>query len=275
METLSVDDYNMVIRPKLQGTWNLHKYLPRNMDFFIMLSSISGIIGNISQSSYAAGNTFMDSFSAFRNLQNLPATTLDLGVITEVGYLSAAENKDLLASMQKQGFESTNESMLMALVLGAINKPQRPDTQQIVTGLGRWEEGKSLGNFSEALFAHFRRRGYSGDKSRGLARGYRIAEALSASQTIDEADNIACTALINYIASRLGTAPENINTSKSLSEYGVDSMAVVEMRTWIAEEMASTMPILELLAGLSLLQLSAKIVSRSNLVRLESTSNLG
>ncbi|KAL1857997.1 Type I Iterative PKS [Paecilomyces lecythidis] len=271
IEKLSVEDYNMVVQPKFQGTWNLHKYLPREMDFFTMLSSVSGIIGNATQSAYAAGNTFMDAFSTFRNRQGLPATTLDLGVITGVGYLS--ENKELLAAMEKQGFEGTDEQMLMALILTAITKPQRQGQQaQILTGLGRWEEGKSLGNFAEALFAHFRRQSHTSDQAGGDSDADRTQEELRASQTLDEATNVVCTALTNKIATRLGTVPENINTSKGLSEYGVDSLVAVEMRTWIAKEMASTIPILELLASSSLLQLSAKIASRSTFVKLQEPS---
>ena len=265
IQNLSADDYNLVTQPKFQGTWNLHKHLPRNMDFFTMLSSISGVIGNASQSSYAAGNTFMDAFSAFRNRQGLPAITLDLGVITGAGYLS--ENRELLASMQQQGFQGTDERMLMALIHKAIATPRRPGLQgQILTGLGRWEKQKSLSNFAEALFAHFRRQAKSGDQDRGISDTYLTQEQLHASQSMDEATNVVCTALKNNIAARLGTAPGDINTSKSLSEYGVDSLVAVEMRTWIAKEMASTTPILELLAGSSLLQLSGKIASRSSLV---------
>lgn len=272
LEKLSVDDYNLVVQPKFQGTWNLHKYLPRDMDFFTMLSSVSGIIGNATQSAYAAGNTFMDAFATFRNRQGLPAITLDLGAISGVGYLS--ENKELLAAMEQQGFEATNEKTLMALILTAITKPQRNGVQsQMITGLGKWEEGKSLGNFSEALFAHFRRQSNSGEQGSGDSDADRTQEELRASQSLDEATNVVCTALCAKLAGRLGTDPSNINTAKGLSEYGVDSLVAVELRTWIAKEMASTIPILELLASSSLLQLSTKIASRSTLVKVPETSS--
>ena len=34
------------IRPKVQGSWNLHAHLPKNLQFFIMLSSSAGIGGS-------------------------------------------------------------------------------------------------------------------------------------------------------------------------------------------------------------------------------------
>ena len=58
---------------------------------------------------------------------------------------------------------------------------------------------------------------------------------------------------------------EDIKASRSMSEYGMDSLVAVEMRNWLFREMDATVPILELLANESLLQLSAKIVKRSKL----------
>jgi hypothetical protein len=88
IERLTVDDYNAVVQAKLQGTWSLHHCLPRDLDFFVMLSLISGIIGNATQAAYAAGSSFMNAFDAYRNILDLPALTLDFGVIAELGYFS-------------------------------------------------------------------------------------------------------------------------------------------------------------------------------------------
>lgn len=43
------------IRPKVHGSWNLHKYLPQDMDFFVLLSSSVGIAGSRGQGNYSAG----------------------------------------------------------------------------------------------------------------------------------------------------------------------------------------------------------------------------
>jgi hypothetical protein len=43
---MSYDDWITCTRAKIQGSWNLHEALPKHLDFFVMLSSISGIIGN-------------------------------------------------------------------------------------------------------------------------------------------------------------------------------------------------------------------------------------
>ena len=45
--------YEEALAPKMLGSWNLHELLPRDMEFFVLLSSFAGVIGNRGQSNYA------------------------------------------------------------------------------------------------------------------------------------------------------------------------------------------------------------------------------
>lgn len=264
---MTLEEYTAVIRPKVQGTWNLHEQLPKEMDFFLMLSSVSGVIGNATQTAYAAGSTFMDAFAVYRNSLGLPAVTLDLGVITGAGYL--AENQSLAEAMQRQGFEGTNEEKLIALIQSALAEPRRQGLlAQTVTGLGTWRDGESLSNFDSPLFSHFRRQALKGKESgaQDAGTGSRIRDGLRQAKTLEEAADRICVALIDKISSRSQIPVENVSSTNPMAEYGIDSLVAVEMRNWIIREMDSTVPILELLANNSLLQLSGIIAQRSRLV---------
>ena len=52
---MTVDDFKAAVRPKVQATKNLHDLLPKNLDFFICLSSVGGIVGSRGQGNYNAG----------------------------------------------------------------------------------------------------------------------------------------------------------------------------------------------------------------------------
>ncbi|KAJ8132109.1 hypothetical protein O1611_g1520 [Lasiodiplodia mahajangana] len=52
------EKWTRTIKSKVHASWNLHALLPRDMDFFILLSSLVGIYGAIGQSNYAAGWCF-------------------------------------------------------------------------------------------------------------------------------------------------------------------------------------------------------------------------
>jgi len=58
------DACEQVLAPKVQGTLVLHSALKgRNLDFFILCSSINSIVGGFGQSDYCAANAFCDSFA--------------------------------------------------------------------------------------------------------------------------------------------------------------------------------------------------------------------
>ncbi|RDH32115.1 hypothetical protein BDQ94DRAFT_160155 [Aspergillus welwitschiae] len=84
-ENMSLEDWQTAVRPKVQGSWNLHKLLPRGLDFFLMLSSMNGIAGHVGQANYAAGNTFQDALAHHRTQCGENAATLDLGLFTFTG----------------------------------------------------------------------------------------------------------------------------------------------------------------------------------------------
>ncbi|OKP15072.1 Lovastatin diketide synthase LovF [Penicillium subrubescens] len=267
IEKMTAEDYNTVLRPKYAGTWNLHNYLPEDIEFFVMLSSISGVIGNATQSAYAAGSAFMDSFAAYRNHLGLPAVSLDLGTVTSVGYL--AENNELAEKMAKQGFQSTDIKTLLSLIQLAISQPPSNTHSQIVTGLGDWKPGKSLANFDVPLFSHFRRSFQTDDSyEEGTDHTEILHENLRAAKTRDEAVLVVCEALSEKIAAQLNFPVDRISLGSPLSEFGIDSIDAVELRNWIAKTMESTVPILEILASGSVLQLAGKIASRLQLLNI-------
>ncbi|KAK6074977.1 polyketide synthase [Seiridium cupressi] len=93
LEKMTFEDYGEVICSKVDGSWNLHKALTDTpVDFFVVLSSVVGIVGNRVQTAYAAANTFLDALARHRLSRGLAAISLDLTAIQDVGY--PAENTE-------------------------------------------------------------------------------------------------------------------------------------------------------------------------------------
>ena len=63
---MTFDDWRTSVAHKVRGFWNLHCLLPKDMDFFLCLSSVAGIVGSDGQANYAAGNTYMDALAHYR-----------------------------------------------------------------------------------------------------------------------------------------------------------------------------------------------------------------
>ncbi|ETS72939.1 hypothetical protein PFICI_15331 [Pestalotiopsis fici W106-1] len=68
-----------VLRPKVDGAWNLHELSPDTVRSFILFSSFSSVFGNVGQAAYTAGNAFLDALAHFRLGRGLPALSLAWG----------------------------------------------------------------------------------------------------------------------------------------------------------------------------------------------------
>jgi NAD(P)-dependent dehydrogenase (short-subunit alcohol dehydrogenase family) len=86
LEHLTPDRFARVMAPKVLGAWNLH-LLTRTMplDFFVLFSSVSALLGSPGQGSYSAANAFMDGLANYRRAHGLPALSVNWGPWSEVG----------------------------------------------------------------------------------------------------------------------------------------------------------------------------------------------
>ncbi|ETR74506.1 MAG: hypothetical protein OMM_00152 [Candidatus Magnetoglobus multicellularis str. Araruama] len=79
-------NFEKVMPPKIDGSWNLHVLTKDlELDFFICFSSISSVIGSWGQSNYAAANSFMDTLMHYRHSIGLPGLSINWGPWAESG----------------------------------------------------------------------------------------------------------------------------------------------------------------------------------------------
>jgi hypothetical protein len=102
IRNMTFDELNDVIRPKVLGSVNLDRiFYDINLDFFLLISSINCVIGNLGQANYAAANTFMCSLAAQRRKRGLRAATMNGGAIMGAGYMERESRRALDLIVQK------------------------------------------------------------------------------------------------------------------------------------------------------------------------------
>lgn len=118
------------IDPKLFGTWNLHNAIKGKdaaLDFFLMTSSVSGSVGTATESNYCSVDYFFDIFAGNRHSLGLPATSVGLGMISEVGYLH--ENPEIEVLLLRKGIQAINENELLRIIDLALTPPRSTATR--------------------------------------------------------------------------------------------------------------------------------------------------
>lgn len=87
------EPYRRVLAPKVNGAWHLHE-LSRDfpLEYFIMFSSASSLLGNPGQGAYAAANAFLDALAFYRRANGLTAQTINWGPWSEAGMATTVVN---------------------------------------------------------------------------------------------------------------------------------------------------------------------------------------
>lgn len=89
-----------------------------NLDFFILSSSLSGVIGRAGQANYAAASTFLQAFSQYRHGLKLPCSVIDIGVMENTTHVDRQNEK---RPFKATGLGSPTEQDLFDAIEISIN----------------------------------------------------------------------------------------------------------------------------------------------------------
>ncbi|KAF4958908.1 hypothetical protein FSARC_10906 [Fusarium sarcochroum] len=242
-EDMTFQEWETTTRPKVEGTWNLHNAslaAKCQLDFFLLFSSLSGILGQVGQANYASANTFLDAFARYRAAMGLPCTSLGLGAMEGIGYLD--ENQDLLRKMKGTGWRPVREKELVeALDLALMPQSSRQEySDAFLLGvaptvpLGSAESSTRLSKDVRMAAYHNIGRGHgdstpANDGLRSFLSSIKKDPSILNSQ---ESINVLALEIGKKLASLLLTGDVELNISVSTADMGLDSLVAIELRGW-------------------------------------------
>ncbi|PVH93893.1 ketoacyl-synt-domain-containing protein [Periconia macrospinosa] len=286
-ENMTYSDWTTSTHAKVLASENLDKLLPSGMQFFIMLSSLSGIVGVQGQANYAAGNTFQDALALSRIQRGEKAVSLDLGVMNKVGVV--AENEDIARAAQAHMLSVEEEELHALLDHYCFSSPPTTTTQaepsqvgtigeqQLLVGLPTTHFLQSNGGtiptaYSQPLFSRLSlldqndtATSTSSTQASPQSSKTDYTALFGAAPSSVEAAAVVVDGLISKLSQTLSLSTDELDPLKPLQHYGVDSLIAVEMRNWFAKEFSSNVAIFTFLGAPSIAEVGRLVVDGSTL----------
>ncbi|ESZ94375.1 BcPKS8, polyketide synthase [Sclerotinia borealis F-4128] len=264
-EKMTYEEYTTVIESKVQGAWNFHNALQsQQLDFFVAISSAAGAVGNRGQAAYSAANTFLNAFVQYRLTKGLPASSLDLTAVSDAGYL--AENLEAAAEVSKNlGSDTICEAEVLALLGAAIiGRLSSTCNNHTITGMRITDPPPFWtpdAKFKHLRLAHEALLSCPSSPSANIS----FNTALKNASTLEEAQEVVTRGLLHILPSVLMLEAEDMDVTRSLSNYALDSLVAIEVRNFIAREFEANLQVLELLSSGSIETLARGICGKSKL----------
>ncbi|KAI0133897.1 putative polyketide synthase [Xylariales sp. AK1849] len=253
---LEFQDWQQTTSSRVQGAWLLHELYP-NLDFFVSLSGMTGIVGNSAQSVYTGTSTFLEAFTDYRVKLGLPASVIHLPPVEGIGRVAELDiGKRLKSSIG--GILTGAE--VFTLVEGAIIGPS--------SGLGI--DGRylswSLVSASDVEILPWEHLNPLSVMRRQRKGPHSMNHSHTGKKTSQDAlktgsPEFLLAVLGDKVSSMTAMDRDEITPTRSLIDYGLDSLISLELRNWIRRNFEVDMQVNDINASTDLKAVMDYIVS--------------
>ncbi len=203
--------------PKVYGAWNMHVATAEQpLDWFCSFSSAAALVGSPGQGAYAAANSWLDAFTQWRRAQGLPANAVAWGAWAEIG---AAVDTELAA----EGAETAIAPDEGAYAFEALLRFNRSYTGYAPIVGTPWLMALAQRSKFHELFQS------NGQNKADTSKFRAELNALPLEEWP--------TRIRRLVSDQISTIlRRTIDPDRPLSEYGLDSLGNLEVRTRIETE---------------------------------------
>lgn len=257
IQSLSNDQIEKSLAVKIKGGWNIHNYCCKNkvnLDFFVVFSSISSVVGNLGQSNYCTGNAALEGLIHYRRKQGLVGTVLNLAGVYDVGAVSR-DASILNSSLRNQMI--SKQDILHALQLIAERQPHLLSSRPLQ---GHQQHTNETVPRQLIIFPFESGLTIGGDLPIFDTLKWSLASnAVHADQMVAQLASLPPPERKQAIASSLkkdlsvilGIEETSLKVDQALSSLGIDSILAVELKNKIDSQWNMNLPVFELTSGKS------------------------
>jgi myxalamid-type polyketide synthase MxaE and MxaD len=277
-----------VLAAKVSGAWNLHRHtLSDELDCFVLFSSAAALMGSPGQANYSAANAGLDALAHQRRREGLPALSVNWGPWADVGMAAAQANRG--QRVAQHGVASIPPDAGVA-ILARLLASDAPQVAAIALDVARlvesWPAAAKM-----PLLARLLGRSHAAPPAPARTSAARPAApaptaappkpalspaAPAASAAPPTAGSIRERLLAAAGAERrkllddylrvqtarvLQLSAADLDFRQPLNRMGIDSLMAVELRNILESELGVGVPLVTLLEGSSLADLSKSLLA--------------
>jgi myxalamid-type polyketide synthase MxaE and MxaD len=225
-----------VFAAKVTGAWLLHE-LSRELplDFFVLFSSTTALIGSARLGHYAAANQFLDALAHHRRQAGLPALSVNWGTWDEMRAVSEAGRR----SFAQAGLLP----MRTADALAALGRLAGGPAVQAVVASVDWDALVALyeAKRSRPFLAELRARPSGAPAVAARSHAVDLAARLEAVPT-EARHDLLVAHVRGEAAVVLGLAESRIDPEQGLFDMGMDSLMAVDLKARLEAAVGHRLP---------------------------------
>ena len=240
-----------VLRPKLVAAEILDR-LTRGLklDYFVLFSSATTLVGNPGQGAYVAANGFLEGLAQARRAKNLPALAVAWGAIADVGVLARQPSlREALAA--RAGVRAMPSAAALQRLGAAL---ARKNSAFVAPADVNWTVAAAGAPLLRAPAYEFLR-GEGGEAQAAGGAHIDLAE-MTANLSPEQARRAVARLVVEEIARILRVPREDVPLSRSLAEIGVDSLMGVELALALESRFALSGPVSGVNGGVGVLDVA-------------------
>ncbi|HEX3871757.1 MAG TPA: SDR family NAD(P)-dependent oxidoreductase, partial [Pirellulales bacterium] len=233
---MSVERFDRVLAPKVDGAWNLHTAtLDSPLDFFVLFSSVACVLGSPGQGNYAAGNAFLDALAVHRRFRGLPATSVNWGPWAGAGMAAKLDQND---ARQGRGMLPIEPSpaleVLESLVAGG--------PANVMVANVRWTELlRMLPGRKPSILADIATEGEAPQNNASSVADLEFRRQLSEAD-FDTRVTMLRDCLAGELARIMAIDVANLDLDQPLNTIGLDSLMAMELKVVLESRLGFSLP---------------------------------
>ena len=226
--TQNAERFRRVLEPKTTGAWNLHAITrDRELDFFVLFSSVASLVGTAGQAPYAAANAYLDGLADLRRQEGLPVAAINWGPWEDTGMMTDERAVDRL---RRQGLRPIPPDEAGAL----LDRILRRDVHRVGVV-------PTMDSTEDSLLARFLSPDFRGEQAPRAIPPLSKADlsALSPDKLLDYIEEFVTDAISRIVE----VERRRVSLDQTWRSLGVDSLMAVELRNRIEAGLHVPVPV--------------------------------